>query len=184
MGKQVRFFTLPTDEIKLIDFMLSLPGAYFIKAKTLQQKVEVVDRNSIVNLGEASSHHLLIAKSSLPISQSDITEIRAITYSEEELDFIETGETFYSVSSINAPVIEFSRSFIREDNRLVQGRIWCELYRLTDGHLEYKGEEFRNLFETLSKWIKKNFKKIQGFDGYFGEEAEEWHKSGGICYPP
>lgn len=183
MGKQVRFFTLPTDEIKLIDFVLSLPGAYFIKVKTLQQKVEVVDRNSILNLAEVGSNHLLIAQNSLPISQSDITEIRAITYSEEKLDFIETGETFYSVS-MNAPVVEFSRSFIREDNKLVQGRIWCELYRLTDDHLEFKGEEFRNLFETLSKWIKRNFKKIQGIDGYFGEEAEKWHKSGGQYYPP
>lgn len=180
MGKQVRFYTLSTDEIKLVDFVLSIPKAYLLRTKTRLQRIETVDRDSIINTPDPSLHHLFIGIKSLPIPWSDVTEIRAITYSEEKLDFVETGEIFYSVST-NAPVIEFSRSFVRKDNNLVQGRIWCEFYRLTDdrNHLEYKGDDFKALYETLSGWIRKNFKKLKGVDGYFGQEALAWYESGG-----
>jgi len=180
MGKQVQFYTLPKDEIKLVDFVLSIPKVYLLRTKTRMRKIEAIDRDSIINLPDPSFHHLFIGVKSLPILRSDVAEIRTIAYSEEKLDFVATGEIFYSVST-NAPVIEFSRSYVRKDNNLVQGRIWCEFYRLTDdrNHLEYKGDDFKAFYETLAKWIRKNFKKLKGVDGYFGPEALAWYENGG-----
>jgi hypothetical protein len=184
MGKQVRFFTMPSDEIEFFDFVSSLPSVRFIKRKTSHPKVEIIDRLSIETLSDILLRDVYIWKEKIPIPKRDIQEINLTAYNEEKMEFIETGEIAYFVST-NAPVIEFSRSFIRKDNNLVQGRIWCEFYRLTDdrNHLKYKGDDFKALYETLAGWIRKNFKKLKGVDGYFGKEALAWYRKGGQLFP-
>jgi len=182
MGRQVRFYTFPSDEILFINFVRSIPETFIIRRKTHQPKIEIVSHSSFTSLSDLDLRDLLIWSKTMPIPKRDIVNHRMKIYSEEKMDFVETGESMFSVSS-NAPVIEFSRSFLRDDNKLVQGRIWCEFYRLNDDRLEYKGDGFTNFYEQIANWIRKNFKKLKGIDGYFGKEALEWYKSGGDLFP-
>ncbi|MEN4013086.1 MAG: hypothetical protein ROW48_13705 [Bellilinea sp.] len=182
MGRQVRFYTFPSDEISLIDFVFSIPATHFIMSKTSQPVIETVDRNTLLSGDDPNFRHLYIWSNKMLIPKNEIVELRMVTYNEELMDFVETGEIMFSVST-HAPVVEFSRSFLRDDNKLVQGRIWCEFYRLNDDRLEYKGDDFTNFYEQIANWIRKNFKKLKGIDGYFGKEALEWYKSGGELFP-
>jgi hypothetical protein len=103
-------------------------------------------------------------------------------YSEEIMDYVDTGEQFYWID-MAAPLIEFTSSFIREGGILVQGRIWADMYRLEGNEFVYKGDDFKIFYETLAKWIRKNYKRVKGIDGYFGKEALAWYEVGGNILP-
>jgi hypothetical protein len=182
MGRQIRFYTLTADEQNFVDFVLSLPDTQFINWKMDKPKIKVLDRAMIFDSKDVNLRHVFIWQKSLKISKDSINKHKAKIYSEERMEFIETGETFYTVST-DAPVIEFSRSFFREDNSLVQGRLWCDSYTVIDNNWVYKGDEFKRLNETLVVWIRKSFKKLKGVDGYFGPEALVWYQNGGQLFP-
>lgn len=94
------------------------------------------------------------------------------------MDYIDTGEIFYWIDT-KAPLVEFTSSFLREDGSLTQGRLWVDLYKLEGQAFVYKGDDFKVFYETLVGWIRKNFKKLKGVDGYFGQEALTWYESSG-----
>ena len=100
-------------------------------------------------------------------------------YEEDLGTYVETGKVVYSVDRSNAPVIEFSPSFIRRDGRLVKGRIWAEMYRLEGGTLVYKGADFEAWYDRIVRWLRRRFRRVEGVDGYFGQKALEWYREGG-----
>ena len=102
-------------------------------------------------------------------------------YSEEKMDYVDTGEKFYWID-LNAPLVEFTSSFFRSDGKLVQGRIWVDFNKLEGKEIVYKGDDFKALFETIAKWIRKNFRRKKGIDGYFGREALMWYEGGGEIF--
>jgi hypothetical protein len=89
---------------------------------------------------------------------------------------------YYTVDLIRMPVLEFSSSFHatwRGKPALGQGR----LYGIFDADLG-KPPEFQQWFETLVRWIKKNFRRNPtGLGGYLGPAAYEFFEKGGYLLP-
>lgn len=178
MGKQVRFYALPIDEKLFWEFIQSIPETYQLSAKSLNSSV-----NSFVLRWSREPPKLVfrkyyIGKGKLDVLKTYVRKGSRKVYSEEKMDFVDTGEQFFWIDT-NASLIEFIPSFFRDDGKLAQGRIWVDLYRLEEKEFVYKGDDFRDFYEKLANWIRKNFKKLKGVDGYFGKEALEWYKSGG-----
>lgn len=183
MGKQVRFFTLPNDEAAFWDFMFSIPGSYLLRWRSSLPEVHSLDLNVLKTDPDPELRNLLIGNSAFPLSSNDFRKINSKSYSEEKMDFIETGGLSYSIDSSRTSVIEFSRSFLRDDGKLVRGRLWAEFYTFEENKLVYKGDNFSHYYDTLANWIRKNFKRIKGIDGYFGKDALTWYKAGGTLFP-
>ena len=182
MGKQVRFYSLPLDEEKFWNFTSSIPGAIRLTDKSSMPTVSsfIVPWNKKTTEAIFSTFHITI---------DDIDKLNPFirqgsykVWSEELLNYADTGKQFYWID-IDAPLIEYSSPFIRNDGYLVQGRIWADFYMLQGDQFVYKGDEFKELYETLAAWIRKNFKKIKGVDGYFGKEALVWYQNGGKLFP-
>ena len=84
-----------------------------------------------------------------------------------------------------APVIEYCRSFlVQKDNMLRKGRIWMEKNRVGDEQWEYKGEEFEKWYDSIVRWVRKNFVRVPEHDAYFGPDALDWYKAGGKIFNP
>jgi hypothetical protein len=182
MGKQVRFYALPKDEALLLEFVRSIPETYRVSPKSSNPTINsfvipwskelpkmVFNKNYFCNI----KHNAL---------KTYIRRGSYKVYSEEKMDYVDTGEQFYWID-IAAPLVEYTSSFIREDGRLVQGRIWADMYRLEGNEFMYKGDDFKIFYETLAKWIRKNYKRVKGIDGYFGKEAVAWSEGGGNILP-
>lgn len=181
MGRQIRFYALYKDEIQFLDFVRSIPDAYLVSKNSPTSKIsnfilpwpgespEPVFRKYYIGKGRIND-----LKSFLRIGSTKV-------YSEKKMDYVKTGEKFFYID-MEAPLVEFSSSFIRDDGRLTQGRLWVDLYRLEGKEFVYKGDDFKNLYESLVGWIRKNFKKLKGVDGYFGQEALAWYEGGGEIF--
>lgn len=179
MGRQIRFYALPSDELKFWEFVQSIPDTLCLSEKSSS----AVIGNFVLPYGEELPkpifRKLYIYRNRklndlMPFLRKGSRKV----YSEEQMDYIDTGEIFYWIDT-NAPLVEFISSFFREDGSLTQGRLWVDLYKLEGQDFVYKGDDFKAFYETLVGWIRKNFKKLKGIDGYFGEEALAWYKSGG-----
>lgn len=176
MGKQVRFFALLEDEKRFWDFVRSVPKTYRLHVRSTQP-----DIGSFVVPWDDEPSQLIfreyfIAKGDLGFIEPFVKSKRSRIYSEEEMEYL-GGENYFRIDT-DGPVIEYTSSFLRDDGKLAQGRIWTDFYRLEGNEFVYKGEDFKVFYETLAEWIKKNFKKLKGVDGYFGQEALAWYESG------
>ena len=77
------------------------------------------------------------------------------------------------MDSIESPVIEYSRTIIREDSKEIsRGRLWFETkYYNDDGELVQKDIRLEEWYKELCKWIKKNAPKT---DLNIGEKRKEY----------
>jgi hypothetical protein len=134
-------------------------------------------------LGSAKKHdelrYILIWNRSFPIQRDDIHKLAMQKYSKKLKDYINTGEVRYFFGDSNAPVIDFSRSFVSKDGKLKQGRIWAAMYRSENGALIRKSADFEAWYDQIARWIRRHGKRIRGVDGYIFQEALEWHGKGG-----
>jgi len=178
MGKQVGFYALPKDEMLFLEYVYSLQETYRVSLKSPDSSIISFFLPWSKRLPEPIFRDFYIGKGKLNGLEPFIRKGSKKVYSEEKMDFINTGEQFFWLD-MNAPLIEFSSSFFRDDGRLTQGRIWADLYKLEKKEFVYKGDDFKAFYETLAKWIRKNFKKLKGVDGYFGPEALTWYEGGG-----
>lgn len=181
MGKQVRFYALPKDELQFSEFVRSIPETYRVSMKSPTSTIasfiltwsgelpKPVFRDYHIGIGNPNTLASYIRKGSYK------------EYSEEKMDYVDTGEQFYWID-MNSPLVEFTSLFFHEDGKLAQGRIWGDLYRLEGNELINKGDDFKSFYETLAKWIRKNFKRVKGIDGYFGIEALKWFERGGEIF--
>ncbi len=177
MGKQIRFYALLEDEKIFWDFVQSIPNTTRLHFRSSQPCIgSFVVPWDLEHL-QLVFREYFVANCDLGVIESFVKSKRFRIYCEETLNYVE-GENYFRIDT-DGPVIEFTSSFIRDDDKLTQGRIWTDLYRLEDNLFIYKGDDFKNIYDTLVKWIRKNFKKIKGVDGYFGQEALTWYESGG-----
>ena len=89
---------------------------------------------------------------------------------------------YFRVNILKSLVLEFTPSFEstwKGKPALGQGRIF--------GHFEPnlgKPAEFENWYETLTRWIRKNYAKSPAsFGGYVGPDAYEFYEHGGYLLP-
>ncbi len=183
MGRQIRFHMLPEDENQFIDFVLSLPEVCFISGSMKTPDLVIVNTQIRIQPFTPDLFQVYIWPSSLPMQEGDIRFARYHEYNEEKMEFVETEETGYTVSD-NGPVIRLSRSFIGVDQKLIQGQLWFDPYRLMGQEFVYKGEALEALYKKLSRWIISHFHREKGLDGYYGRAAWEWHLQGGEFFTP
>lgn len=115
-----------------------------------------------------------------PKSFKYIGQRRLETFIEREFIPESNRGPYYRVDSA-LPVIElWYRSPIPESwngrAALTQGRIWAAF--------EQKNRDFEVWFNSIVRWIRKNFvKNPVPLGGYIGPAAYEWYKAGGILLP-
>ncbi len=180
MGRQVRFYALPEDENKFFSFTLKNTDTVFIFPRSDTPELNLLGRELPLPTDEWS---LVIWNTKFPIEQQNVRKTRLRKHDDVQKDYVETGEIAYFLDEMNAPVIQLSRSFINNKNLLIKGRIWAEMYALGDDELIYKGDKFAKWYERLSRWIRRNYSRHNDLDGYFGDEALKWYKSGGELGP-
>lgn len=90
---------------------------------------------------------------------------------------------WYLIEMSVSPVIEFSRS-VRAGERLRRGRLWAAMetsWWTADGveTRVSRGPTFERLYDGLSKWIRRSYRKDPKFGFYCGPTAWDWVQAGG-----
>jgi len=81
------------------------------------------------------------------------------------------------IDSLFSDTIEFSRSYLKNQNELYYGRLWTELkYYNENREIVTKSKVLNDRYSFYNKWIKKNFKISDDKDFYIGEEAYKLYK--------
>ena len=162
MGRQINFYMLPEDEEEFISYALQRKGVVMI-ADPFESK----SPNIISRLPEPFSK---------PFWHSVYFWNKNIN-GKLETKYIEK-QGYFLIDSLMSSVIEFSRSFTR-DNILVRGRIWAQLKYWKGHEIVSKGKDFENWFNAIARWIRKHYQKISESE-YIGPHALEWKKRGGM----
>lgn len=85
----------------------------------------------------------------------------------------------YAINGLLSSLVELSRSYVK-DNTMYPGRIWAE-FTVVDGEtndLGQKDREFRKWYESLAKWIRKEFYHT-GWMIFAGRGALRFQDEGG-----
>ncbi len=87
---------------------------------------------------------------------------------------------YYVVDGFQSPVIEFWRSWILSQV-MVPGGIQADMNYIDDERqdLAKKPAEFRNWFESIDGWIRKNYRRL-GIYIFAGPGAQKFREEGGI----
>lgn len=204
MGRQLGFLMLNTDEQLFLNTVLSGPNI-----KVLQRSGSDFDSMIVMNptqeIPENDLHQVYFWNTNFDLYETDLHSInlqnnqkrdyKVYSWSNGALTLIpdpfptslrknqEKSRLFMNPS--NVPVIEYCRSFlIQKDNLLRKGRIWMEKNRIVDDQWEYKGEDFEKWYDSIVRWVRKNFIRISEHDAYFGPDALDWYKAGGKIFNP
>ena len=90
----------------------------------------------------------------------------------------------YHVDEDNSPVIQFHRSRI-QGFTLFRGRIWAQMYsclwapELNDEVFEAKGERFERFYNSIARWLRRNYRRDPRYGFYCGPAAWEWFMKDG-----
>jgi hypothetical protein len=135
MGKQIEFYMDYKTQEKFFDFLMS-------EGMTVLLKNDVKEINIIPEPFSTDWWW------SLSVYDKKIGELKI-----RELD---NGKLM--IDYIDSSAIEFSRTFINDDEKIIRnGRLWMEMrYYDKDGQLVSKSIEFDNMYKKMVKWIKKN----------------------------
>ncbi len=88
----------------------------------------------------------------------------------------------YVIDGFQSPVVEFLRSWM-VSHVMLAGMIRADMNYLDDGRqdLVQKPAEFRNWFDSMQNWIRKNFKHLTLLT-YVGPSAERFSEEGGLFH--
>lgn len=176
MGKQIRFYILPEDEQHFLDFVFQKPTVRLLRISSNSPDF-VIDRGFLDLLPNAPQ--IYIWDSTFGLAEKHIRKVFRNKYDENQGIYIATDEPYYVIDRFDAPIVEYSRSFFREDKKLMQGRIWAEMYRVENSKMIHKEQGFISWYEELAQWIRRNCKRDKELEAYVSKRAVEWHNSGG-----
>ena len=85
------------------------------------------------------------------------------------------------IDPMKSSVIHFSRCKSWQPNTLTQGRLWAE-FKYWDSNGEYvsKPAQLTEMYNTLSRWIKKTCKRSVCGYYYIAEDAYKMYKAGDL----
>ncbi len=91
----------------------------------------------------------------------------------------DSQRSYYMIDGLGSSLVEFSRSYVK-DNTMYPGRIWANFTIVDDesGDLAQKDRQFRNWYESLAKWIRKEFYHT-GWLVFAGRGALRFQDQGG-----
>lgn len=141
MGKQIRFIMDEHDESIFFSYIIGNSTIFFQNRNRNPEPItELPDKGS-----EPGWFKLYLYKECFG----------AITYAETK-----GGRRF--INAINAPVIEFRRTIVRENvKEIARGRLWLEMKYYDNETLITKDKLINNWYIELSKWIKSNLTRIE-----------------------
>jgi hypothetical protein len=183
MGKQIRFYMLPGDEVFFFQLLFQNSKIRLIYEKPKLPKVQMVDEE--YSIEEVVYHHRSILFESLiwhtafPL-ENHIRTIYKQKWDETIQKFINTDECFYLIDKTASPVIEVSPTRIDKDGRMSYGRLWAETSYLKDGMIVRADEDFIRFYDKVARLIRKYFFRIEKVDGYIGPEVLSLYKEGKI----
>ena len=163
MGRQVNFFMAKDDEEKFLSFV--------------RQTGEVVLLPPISAAGDFQP----VQELPEPFSTDQWRQFwlwnKSLASNFQSEYVAEKG--YYVINGLLSPLVEFSRSYVK-DNTMYPGRIWAE-FTIIDSEtsdLDQKDREFRRWYETLAKWIRKEFYHT-GWMIFAGRGALKFQDEGG-----
>jgi hypothetical protein len=164
MGRQVRFFMDRNDEKRFVEFVRS--------------------SRDVVILPYDSPDPRFPPLNDLPDYSSDNFSFMLWLFNPRVSSRLETDyvpeQHHYTIDRDTSSVVEFSRT-IREGNIVRPGRLWAEFkYLDPDRKWALKEPEFKKWYESLAKWIRKNYSREIDPDFYFGPGALKLVKEGGV----
>lgn len=177
MGKQIRFYMLPKDRDEFLRFL-----ERDLDTKPIQATSSLSQLDSFRDVAAQNYYGfriVLLENQRFLVRENDIKQVDIKEYDENERAYVTTGRIEYYIDASSSNVVEFKQSFFREGEVLAKGRIWAEMYRLENGELVYKGDEFNAWYNKMAQWIRSKFKESGGIDGYFGPAAYKWYQQGG-----
>ena len=91
-------------------------------------------------------------------------------------------KSWYVIDGFQSPVVEFHRSWL-VSNMMLAGGIRADMNYLDDEKrdLVRKPAEFRNWFDSIQNWVRKNFFHLTLLT-YVGPGAEKFENEGGILH--
>jgi hypothetical protein len=135
MGKQINFYFDQDTELKLAEFMLSY-GYVFLYGDVYKKKLTIIQTIDELNK-DANIIHLY---------RSDLGQV----YIDKLYD--------YEIDYIKSPVIEFTRTTVKYDKKIItRGRLWVETRYFDKDNIQVnKNPELAKDFNKFIRWIKKN----------------------------
>ncbi len=163
MGRQVNFFMAKEDEEKFLGFIKRTGNVLLLPPVSPTENFQQVDQ--------------LPEPFSVDVWRQFWLWNRSIVSSFQSEYIAEKG--YYAINGLVSSLVEFSRSYVK-DNTMYPGRIWAE-FTIVDGEtrdLGQKEREFRKWYETLAKWIRKDFYHT-GWMIFAGPGALKFQREGG-----
>ncbi|WP_062419443.1 hypothetical protein [Levilinea saccharolytica] len=177
MGRQVRFYMLLDDEQEFLDFVCQKPGVKLLRV--VSDIPELVIGKKVL-LESQNMRQVYVWDSAFSIPQNSIEKLFYTNYDENLGQYVDTERAFFTINrSSSAPFIEYSRSFIRDDGKLTEGRIWAEMYRSEGDKLVRKEPEFISWYGEVARWFRQNLQHDRELNAYVSRRAMEWRKNGG-----
>lgn len=167
---------LPQEEQEFLDFIFQKSSVRLLRGVSKSPEF-IFDRNALKD--ELRFQQVFIWDSSLSDFANSIKRGEYQKYDEQTGTYIKTGEVFYTFDRSDSSVIEYKRSFFRDDGLLTQGRIWADMYRIEDGQLALKEPEFIEWYDEIANWLCRHFKRDKQLDAYVSQGAMEWNQQGG-----
>lgn len=163
MGRQIHFYMLLEDEQEFVRAATKTGDVLFI----VRDDANVADVRAVTDLGAGCEKtHCLWNRRLLPLLQREWIP----------------NPGYYRADVFELPLIEFTKSFgstWEGQPALGQGRLWGDF----DPRIG-KPPEFTRWYETLTRWIRKNYQKSPAkMGGYLGPAAQELYNRGGYLLP-
>jgi hypothetical protein len=182
MGKQIRFYMHTQDEEEFVKFVLQKSTVKILRVISQDQNF-MVEPKSFLNTSDL--HQVFFWDSSIGPFSTHISRHFRKRFDKAEGTYVETGDIFFTFDKTNSPVIEYTRSFIRTDGKLTQGRLWADTNRLIDNELVKKDQKFIRWYDEIANWIRRNSKKNNNInDAYILKRTWEWCLTGGKLKEP
>jgi hypothetical protein len=164
MGRQLEFFMNSEDEKEFLEFVKRSGDV-----EILPHHIYSLESAGVTRLPEPVAENFNYALYLFNRSASS----RLITRYVDSLDC-------YIVDDSVSSVIEFTRT-IREGSTIRPGRIYAQFkYVDADGNWASKEPEFQKWYETLARWIRKNYSREIDPTYYFGRGALKMVKHGEV----
>jgi len=168
---------LPEDENEFLDFIFQRPHVILLRK---------VSDTSEFNLGRTALiepsklRQVFICASCFDLDKNNIEKIYYTKYDENLGIYLETEKAYFTIShTSDASIIEFTRSFLNDDERLMEGRIWAEMYRVQEDKLVRKEPEFITWYDEIAHWLRKNFIRDKKLNAYLSHRVLKWQQGGG-----
>ncbi|MDO5151300.1 MAG: hypothetical protein Q4D76_18215 [Oscillospiraceae bacterium] len=136
---------------------------FFIDRETEERFLIYIRKNGVAIFEGNNNNPQVVDELPVPFSGKGCFKIYLYKTNNGDLKLKKLSTGRECIDSIESPVIEFSRTIIREDTKEVtKGRLWVETkYYNDNGELVIKNGMLEEWYKDLCKWIKKNAPRIE-----------------------